>query len=162
MGEVIKGVSGGKPLAPDVTNTYGANSLNTFDKEVHQDLQNISETVLPMATRNATTESGTIYWYNGYVALFVFNITAVPGNDTVQFVLEAIDPVTGDVCTYAAADATQYAGKYLYAFIPGGGSYKGSVTTVWAIPLPMMFKVKIVHSASTNFTYSVAATLYAR
>lgn len=81
------------------------------------------------------------------------NLTAVPGTDTVQPIIEGKDRVSGayyPILTGAAQVAT---GVYVLTVLPGA-AVTANVSASDA--LPDTYRVRVVHSAGSNFTYSLS------
>lgn len=108
------------------------------------------------AVRNATlvgADNKKVPGANGVKA--VLNVTAVPGVDTVQLVIEQKDPVSGVYTQILAAAARAGAGADTLTVYPGiAVAANVSANDV----LPDDYRIRIVHSAGTNFTYSVRVT----
>ena len=118
---------------------------------------NVEVTLLASAVRAATTSSADQINYNAKGVYIFFNITAVPGVDTVTLTITAKDPVAGtdEVLLTGAAEAAIASRCYL--LYPGAGAAANGVDVVNAFPLPRTWRVTVTHSAATNFTYSVGA-----
>jgi hypothetical protein len=85
----------------------------------------------------------------------ILNVTAVPGVDTVQLVIEGKDPVSGVYFTVLQAAARAGAGTDVLTVYPG---ITVTANVSAADLLPDTYRVRVVHSAGTNFTYSVSVT----
>lgn len=83
----------------------------------------------------------------------VLNVTAVPGVDTVQLVIEGKDPVSGVYYTILQAAARAANGTDVLTVNPGNAS-TANVSAPDA--LPDTYRARVVHSAGTNFTYSLS------
>lgn len=85
----------------------------------------------------------------------VLDVTAVPGVDTVQLVIENKDPVSGKYVNVLSAAARVGAGTDTLTVQPGG-----PVTANIAANDQMAdtYRIRVVHSAGSNFTYSVSVT----
>lgn len=83
----------------------------------------------------------------------VLNVTAVPGVDTVQLVIEGKDPTSGTYYTVLQAAARVGAGQDVLTVAPGVVA-----TANVSVPdeLPDVYRARVVHSAGTNFTYSLS------
>ena len=92
--------------------------------------------------------------YNWRGALFYFNVSAVPGTDTVQLVIDGKDPASGTYRAIYSATATAATGLSAHALYPGATSAAGFTAASSQI-LPRTWRWRIVHSASTSFTYSL-------
>lgn len=81
------------------------------------------------------------------------NVTAVPGIDTVQLVVEGKDTVANVYETILTCAARVATGQDASTIYPG-------VTETANIdisdPLPDVYRIRVVHSAGTPFTYSVS------
>lgn len=90
------------------------------------------------------------------------NITAVPGVDTVQLVLEEQDPASLVFSSVAASTATAVTGmvrlKLKPAITPVAASAAGITVQD---SMPANWRLRVVHSAASNFTYSLGVVLYA-
>ena len=116
---------------------------------------NILSTVLASAARTATTASADQTNYNHKGIFVVFDVTAVPGGDTVQLKLQAYDPASGKYVDLLTGTAESAVGTYLYGLYPGIGDKNAIFDNYEEIMLPRTWRVQIVHSAATSFTYSV-------
>jgi len=89
------------------------------------------------------------------------NVTAVPGTDTVQLVVEEQDPASGAWSTVAATTATAATGLVKLKIKQAITAIAATTTLVQVQDtLPAIWRVKVVHSAGTNFTYSLGVVLY--
>lgn len=89
------------------------------------------------------------------------NITVAPGVETLQLVLEEQEPISGGWSSIAATLATTVTGlvklKIKPAITIAAASTSGvSIQDV----LPANWRLRVVHSAGSNWTYSLAVTLY--
>ena len=81
------------------------------------------------------------------------DVTAVPGVDTVQLVIEAKDALSGKYVTLLSAAARVATGTDMLTVYPGVAvTANVSASDV----VPDIYRVRVVHSAGTNFTYSVS------
>lgn len=85
----------------------------------------------------------------------VLDVTAVPGVDTVQLVIENKDPVSGKYVAVLSAVARAGAGTDTLTVYPGG-AVAANVSANDEIA--DVYRARVVHSAGTNFTYSVGLT----
>lgn len=134
-------------------------------------------TLLPSAVRNATqiilgnniidakNSSGNYFStginteVSGIIAYL--NVTSVPGTDTVQLVLQEQDPASGTWSTVAATTATAATGLVKLKVKQAITAIAATATLVQVQDtLPAIWRVQVVHSAGTNFTYSLGAVLY--
>ena len=83
----------------------------------------------------------------------VLNVTAVPGTDTVTPSIEGKDPngVYYPVLTGTAMAATGTQVLYVGDGLPATANVSANA------PIPPTYRVKVTHSAGSNFTYSVSA-----
>ena len=124
---------------------------STYDRQRN----NILSTVLASAARTATTVSADQTNYNHKGIFVVFDVTAVPGGDTVQLKLQAYDGASGKYIDLLTGTAESAVGTYLYGLYPGIGDKNAIFDNYEEIMLPRTWRVQIVHSAATSFTYSV-------
>jgi hypothetical protein len=119
---------------------------------------NTEGTALDSQVRNATTVSPTFANYSARGVVIYFNVSAVPGVDTVTLSLEGKDPVSlnfGTLFSGAAISTVIQPARYvLYPGASGAGP-----TGVAGIALPRTWRIRVTHSAGTNFTYSVGYSL---
>lgn len=85
----------------------------------------------------------------------VLDVTAVPTVDTVQLVVENKDPVSGKYVQVLAAAARVAVGTDTLTVYPGI-AVSANVSASDAIA--DTYRVRVVHSAATNFTYSISVT----
>lgn len=120
---------------------------------------NVALTLLPSATRTASTASANQTNYNAS-HLFVFlNVTAVPGTDTINLYVQGIDPVSGEAFNIVQTGALSSTGHYGVAVGPGSSTAGDEIVAAKDTPLPRVWRVYVVHSAATSFTYSVGAVM---
>lgn len=90
------------------------------------------------------------------------NITAVPGVDTVQLVLEEQDPASLVWSVVAATLVTAVTGLVILKLKPAITPAAASAIRVTVQDsMPANWRLRIVHSAASNFMYSLGVTLYA-
>ena len=83
----------------------------------------------------------------------VLDVTAVPGVDTVQLIVEGRDPGTGKYYTLLSAAARAGAGTDVLTIAPGiAVTANVSANAV----VPSVYRVRVAHSAGTNFTYAIS------
>lgn len=82
----------------------------------------------------------------------VLDVTAVPGVDTVQLVIERKFALSGKYVQVLAAAARAGAGTDVLTVYPGAAAV-ANVTANDA--MSDQYRVRVVHSAASNFTYSV-------
>ena len=83
----------------------------------------------------------------------VLNVTAVPGVDTVQLIIEGRDPVSGAYYTVIAAAARVASGIDVLTVYPG---ITVAANVAVSDALPDVYRGRVVHSAGSNFTYSLS------
>ena len=89
------------------------------------------------------------------------NVTAVPGGDTVQLVLEEYDHVSGTYATIAATTATAVTGLVRLKLRQAIAAIAPSTTQVQVQDtLPANWRLRVVHSGAGNFTYSLGCVIY--
>lgn len=120
-----------------------------------------SVTFLPSAVYAATQTSANITNtdYNG-ITVFC-NVTVVPGVDTIQVQIQEIDPLSTQVNTIAQHTATASTGLIVVRTAPGITVQGPSASLrIQNDILSGLFRVRVVHSAATNFTYSCTYQLH--
>lgn len=111
-------------------------------------------TILASAVRAATTSSADLVNYNARGVMLWFDLTAVPGVDTVQVTVELKDPVSGKYTgAYYFEAALAGTGFRTYLVYPGhtAGQLNGSINQA----IPRTWRVTVTHVGAGNFTYSV-------
>ena len=89
------------------------------------------------------------------------NVTAAPGVETLQLILEEQDPVSGVWSTVAATTATTATGMVRLKVKQAIVGIAASTTQVQLQDtLPAIWRVRVVHSASGSWTYSLGIVLY--
>lgn len=86
----------------------------------------------------------------------IIDMTVVPGVDTVTFFIEGQDPVSGKWYLILASAALVAVATTVLRVYPG---LTPAANAVASAALPRAWRVRTVHSAGTNFTYSVGAQL---
>ena len=124
---------------------------STYDRQRN----NVEATLLASAARTATTSSADQTNYNAKGIIVVFDVTSVPGTDTVQLKVQAKDPASGKYIDMVTGTAESAAGTYVYAVYPGIGDKNTILDNYEELPLSRTWRVQVVHSAATSFTYSV-------
>ena len=120
-------------------------------------LNNTEATILASGARTVTTVSPAQTNYNARGILLFNDITAVPGGDTVNLRVQVKDPTSG---TYKEvyADGNLSAVTFrMTAFYLGDLTSGSDLNNVVNRPIPRTWRVRIVHSGSGSFTYSVGA-----
>ncbi len=114
--------------------------------------------LLNSAARTATTTTAEQINTLFKGLLIFFDVSSVPGTDTVTLSLQSKDPASGLWRTVFASAAisgvTRPAGFMVYP-----GATAGSLTGAASAALPRSWRIQITHSAATSFTYSVAVCL---
>ena len=113
---------------------------------------NIAGTLLASAARTATTSSADQTNYNGQAVAVTFNITAVPGVETLTLKIEAKDPVSGAYTTLLTGAAQSGTGT---TRLRVGTNITASANVAAADVLGRTWRVTVTHSAAGSFTYSV-------
>lgn len=117
---------------------------------------NLTYSVLASAVRAAANNSDDQLNQFARGASIVIDITAVPGVDTVTFTIQGKDPTSGKYYTILASPALSATGTLVLRIFPGlVAAANATVNDV----LPRAWRVSVAHSAGSNFTYSVGASL---
>lgn len=80
------------------------------------------------------------------------DVTAVPGVDTTQLVIEHKDPLSGKYVTVLAETASAITRTAVLTVYPG---ITATANVSASDVLGDVYRVRVVHSAGTNFTYSI-------
>jgi hypothetical protein len=116
-------------------------------------------TLLASATRTSTTSSADQTNYNGRGVLVYLNVTAASGTGGLTLTIQAKDPVTGTYQTLnSAPTAVTATGFKTYELYPGAAT-TGGLTQAVQQPLPRTWRVQVAHGDSSNYTYSVSASV---
>jgi hypothetical protein len=83
----------------------------------------------------------------------ILDVTAVPGVETVQLVIEGKDKLSGKYWTVLQSAAQVAVGTYVLTVLPG---IAVSANVSASDSLPDVYRVRVVHSASGNWTYTLA------
>lgn len=122
------------------------------------------KTLLDSSARTASTQTNTIVNQGWQHAIFVLDVTAVPGGGTQTLTpqLEIYIPTsaTWEPITAFAATAADFSGEKVYVVGPGVLETSAiSDQEVAGIPLPVKSRVNITHSSTGSWTYSLVAHL---
>lgn len=130
--------------------------LDSYDGAIIRSMTGVY-TCLASGIRDTTTYSGSIANLHYKGGIFIFDITVVPGTDTVTFSLEMQDNTSSKYIT--VLDGAPQAGvvTLAYCVYPGVIDGESKFDAIEGIPLPRIWRIKITHSAGTSFTYSVGA-----
>lgn len=95
---------------------------------------------------------------SGFRGIDVFvNVTSAPGAETVQAILQFKDPVSGEWQNAHTPTAVSGTGLRTYQTYPGGGA--GNLTGGVSVALARTWRVRMVHSSTGSWTYSVGYSL---
>jgi len=114
---------------------------------------NVEGTLLASAVRAATNFTADQVNPNARGVRVSYNITAVPGTDTITVQIQGKDPVSGNYFTILAGAAQVATGQKPDLIVYPGVTATANVAV--SEPLPRTWRVNVVHSAASNFTYSV-------
>lgn len=123
---------------------------------VGNEVANRAITILASAVRAATNNSADQTNLVGRGVHVVIDVTAVPGVDTVTPKIQGKDELSGqyyDILTGAAISGVSTVVLKVYPGITVAANVSASDI------LPKTWRVVMTHSAGTNFTYSVGASL---
>jgi len=119
-------------------------------------MENTYQTVFASAVRAATVNSAPYTNYGARGLHLVFDVTAIPGGDTVTPKIEGYDPTSGKYYDILVGAARATTGTVTMRVYP---SQVASANLAVADVLPSAWRVTMTHSAATNFTYSVGVSL---
>lgn len=134
------------------TNVAVANSLFNGGTTWDRQRNNMEGTALASAARTSTTNASDIVNYNGRGVAIWFDITAVPGAQTVTLTVEVKDPVSGKYSQVFAGAAESGIATRFYEVYPG---ITETSNVDVSVALPRTFRVVVTHSGGGSFTYSV-------
>lgn len=118
-------------------------------------------TLLASAVRAATVTGDAKTNLNASSLTAYLNVTAVPGTDTVLLQLQEQDPVSGTWVTIAATSAQVATGLIVLKIGPSIAAIAATVAAVGVNQLlPHKWRLNVVHSAASNFTYSLGYVTY--
>lgn len=148
-------VSGGGSFGETDTNGLVVASLNYLfnGTDFSAEESNRNTTILASAARTSTTSSGTQTNRSNNGAHFLFNVTAVPGGDTVTPRIQGREPVSGDFYDILVGPAISATGLTVLKIYPGIAALaNGAANDI----LPLQYRVSVTHSGAGSFTYSFA------
>ena len=124
----------------------------TFDRVRN----NYEETILASAARTATTTSATFKNYNARGLIINVHVTANPGSETLAPRVDAtLAPGGSDMAVLGSPPNITGNGLAVYPIYPGMADTGSAYNDFQAGVVPRSFQVRIVHSASGSWTYSV-------
>lgn len=125
---------------------------STFDR-----LRNTyEETILASADRTATTTSAVFTNYNARGLLVNVHVTANPGSQTLAPRVDGIlSPASGEMSVLGSPPNITGNGLAVYPIYPGITDSAAAYNDYQSGVAPRRFTVRIVHSASGTWTYSV-------
>ncbi len=127
----------------------------TWDRE--RGLETFS--ILASAARTATTLSATFTNYNARGLMVGWNITAVPGVQTVTLEVYGQTAPIGLQLLLLGSTAKVATGVFAYIVLPGVAAAAMGIDAVSGFPVPRQFFIRIAHSGAGSFTYVVDGCL---
>lgn len=113
-------------------------------------------TILPSAVRAAASNSQDQFNLDGRGLILVLDITVVPGVDTITPTIQGKDPASGKYFTILAGAAQVGVATVILRVYPG---LVVAANLAANDILPVIWRLAMVHSAGSNFTYSVGASI---
>jgi hypothetical protein len=132
------------------------NTAPIYDHDPILNHQNL--TLLSSAVRAATVTGADRVNPTGTGVIVVIDVTAVPGVDTVTVFIEGKDPASGKYYTILQSAAIVAVSTVVLRVYPG---LTAAANLVVSDVLPRTWRVRVVHSAGSNFTYSLGACVLA-
>ena len=131
---------------------------------VNADSGNQDLILLPSATRTALTQSAVQTNRNARGVLIYMSVTAASGTGGLTINIEAVDPASGSVefLNSSPAAITAITGNLaIYLLYPGASSTNAGINVhqVTSGILPATWRVRVTPGDSTNYTYSIGASL---
>ena len=115
--------------------------------------------IMDAGANNGFNSSGVNQEASGLIAYL--NVTVAPGIETLQLVLEEQDPASLTWNTVAATLVTTATGMVRLKIKSSITAVAASTTVVTVQDtLPAEWRLRIVHSAAGNWTYSLGVTIY--
>lgn len=122
-------------------------------------------TLLASASRTATATSDQVVNTSGTGLMLFIDFTTSPNNaETLTPAIEVKDPATGKwmaITTFtalvsSAIGASPTTQTYIYTLYPSGAETVATAQhEVQALPLPRVWRVKLTHSSTTAWVYTV-------
>ncbi len=118
--------------------------------------------LLASAARTATTSSANISVGNASGVILYLNVSAASGTGGIKLRINAVDQLSGNaVAGYSANTSILAVGQVMLAFGKGLGNINnvtasgvGATATI-GFPVPASFRVDVVHSDASSYTYSL-------
>jgi len=126
------------------TGTYLDTSINLLAA------QNIADTAVRAASQSFELWN---LQYRG--VLIAWNITTAPGVQTVQLFVDALNPATAQYFAIAQGGALTTIGQRTYMVYPGAIDTNTELTAVTQLPLPRRWRIRITHSGTGDWVYSL-------
>ena len=116
-----------------------------------------SGALLASAARTATTNSTDQDNIDASGVIVFLDVTSAGGGgETLALSVQAKDPVSANYVTLLAFGTQTATGTYAYTVYPAAAETTAvSSHEVQALPIPRTWRVKVTHSASASWTYSV-------
>lgn len=131
---------------------------STWDRERN----NEEATPLASAARTATINSPDQTNFNEKGVVIFLDVTVNPGGaETLQVIIQARDPVSGDYVDLLDDGAQALGGapgKRTLIVYPAAAAAAAGIDSAVGFPLPRTWRVRVVHSAGGSWTYSVGAS----
>jgi len=140
--------------------TIGAVALWTFNGSTWDRFRNNVELTLIASGNYSSTQFSpdqTNYNHRGVIAWI--DITAVPGTDTVTLAVQGKDPTSGKYYTLGSDSARSTTGLFACLVYPGVTDTQTIMAGESGLVLPRTWRVRVSHSGTGTFTYSVGACL---
>jgi len=115
-------------------------------------------TLLASASRTASTNSADFTLFNGKGLTIFWDISVVPGTDTVSASLQIKDPVSGTyrgILSFGAKDAVAF---FLGQVYPGVTDVDTLLDAENDVLVSRTFRVRVIHNAGGAFEYSYAVS----
>jgi hypothetical protein len=124
---------------------------------------NTEITGLASAARTTDTNSAALTNYNGKGLAVLLDVTTNPGSaETLQLIIQGQDAESTtwyDLTSDAAQTFGGGAGTRVHHVYPGIGSAAAGIDAATSVLLPRTYRVRVVHSAEGEWTYSVGVSV---
>lgn len=114
---------------------------------------NANQVPLVSAVRSATNSTPDFLNLGWRGVKVIFDITAVPGADSVTLTIQGKDPASAKYFTLLAGAAETGTATRIYSVYPALPATANVSANDF---VPQQWRITITHSAGTNFTYSVS------
>ncbi len=153
------------PSISDETGTARRNNVGSLNLTYNESTwdryrSNTEITVLATASRTASTNSADLTNYNHRGVIITLEVTTDPGSgETLQLIVEHKDGEGSNYEVLLDDGAQATPGTRSVIIYPGTAGSGNDITSTSGYPLGRTWRVRVVHSASGTWAYTVGASL---